>query len=341
MKKFTRLMKTMTLAGCLVMAFAGLAHGKESVNIKTFPASSQVDCIKVDFKNRYDIKIVGDMYLPKNIDKNKRYSAIIVGPPFGGVKEQTAGLYAQELAKHGFVALAFDQAFYGESGGKPRLTVSPEMYVDDFSAAIDFLGTRKFVDRNKIGGVGICGSGGFILSAAAIDPRMQAVATVSMYDMGRQRRQGINDIVSKEQMKQNLATIAQRRWQEFDGTNPDIRPGTPAKLPENASAITQEFYAYYRTARGWHPNYQGVLYTSDAALMNFFPMQQIELISPRPVLLIAGADAHSRYFSEDAYQLAAEPKELYIVPNAGHVDLYDQMDKIPFAKLVDFFEKNL
>lgn len=310
-------------------------------NYKTFAASPSVTVEKVKFKDRYDNVLVGDMYYPKGMSRQEKHAAIIVGHPFGGVKEQTSGLYAQELARRGFVTIAFDLAYSGESGGKPRLTVSPETYVDDFSAAVDFLGTRPFVDRNRIGVLGICGSGGFVVSAAAIDPRMKAVATVSMYDMGRTRRQGLQDSVSKEQMKKNLAAVAEQRYAEYEGAEPRISVGTPKELPPNASEIGKEFYSYYRSKRGEHPNYRGLRYTSDAALMNFFPFQQIDLISPRPLLMIVGENAHSKYFSEDAYRLAEEPKELYIVKNAGHVDLYDQMDKIPFDKLETFFRDNL
>ncbi len=335
-------MKTqISLACCLALA-AGMAQGAEQ-NFKTFPIDSSIVSQSVHFTDRYDIRLAGDLYLPAGFDKDnpQKYQAIIVGHPFGGVKEQTAGLYAQELAKRGFVALAFDLAFSGESGGTPRLTVSPEIYVDDFSAAVDFLGMQSFVDRNKIGVLGICGSGGFVMSAAALDPRMKAVATVSMYDMGRQRRQGLGDTVSREQMKKNLAEIAEQRWKEAEGGEPRMVIGTPKVLPENASDVAKEFYSYYRTPRGEHPNYQGTRFTSNAALMNFFPFEQIDLISPRPVLFIAGDHAHSRYFSETAYRRAAAPKELYIVPNAGHVDLYDDMTKIPFDRLEKFFKDNL
>lgn len=295
------------------------------------------------FKDRYDLELEGDMYLPKGFDaaKASAYAAIIVGHPFGGVKEQTSGLYAQEMAKRGFVTLAFDLACSGESDCTPRQTVSAETYVDDFSAAVDFIGTRAFVNRQKIGVLGICGSGGFVMSAAAIDPRMKAVATVSMYDMGRQRRRGLNDSVSRKQMKKNLESIAEERWKDFEGAEPQIIPGTPRVLPENPNPIAKEFWEYYRTTRGEHPNYIGLRRTSDASLMNFFPFAQIDLISPRPILFVVGEKAHSRYFTDDTFSKAREPKELYIVPDAGHVDLYGNMQKIPFDKLESFFKTNL
>jgi len=307
---------------------------------KTFPASDNVTVEKVFYKNHFDITLAGELYLPVGLDKTQKHAAIIVGHPYGGVKEQCSGLYAQELAKRGFAALAFDLSFSGESGGTPRRTVSPEIYADDFSASVDYLGRLPFIDRKRIGVIGICGSGGFSLAAAAIDPRIRALATVSMYDMGRATRQGLNDSISLEQRKKNLEALAEQRWKEADGGEVLVRFGTPEKLPENPSPAVRAFYDYYR-GRAYHPRYLGQKVTSAMALMNFYPFARIAEISPRPLLFVAGEKAHSRYFSEDAYRQAAEPKELYIVPNAGHVDLYDQTDKIPFDKLTDFFTKNL
>lgn len=327
------------------------AVGKEPP--KTFAIDSKIQSQKVFYKNRFDITIAADMYLPEGFDQSKKYSAIIVGHPYGGVKEQSSGLYAQEMAKRGFVALAFDYSYNGESGGTPRQTVSPETFVEDFSASVDFMGTRPFINRQQIGVIGICGSGGFSVSAAAIDPRIKALATVSMYDMGRATRHGLNDSISNEQRRQNLVAIGEQRLAEFSGAQPVIRFGTPDKLPEEAESskesagynrstdVAREFYGYYRTQRGYHPRYMGTRFTSNAAMMNFFPFAQIKDIAPRPLLFIAGENAHSRYFSEDAYKQAKGPKELYIVPNANHVDLYDQMDKIPFDKLTKFFQDNL
>jgi fermentation-respiration switch protein FrsA (DUF1100 family) len=308
---------------------------------KTFPASDQVSVQKVYYKNRYDIMIAADLYLPVNQDTSGKYPAIIVGHPFGGVKEQTAGLYAQEMAKRGFVALAFDYSYGGESGGTPRQTISPEAYVEDFSASVDFLGTRPFVDRNRIGVIGVCGSGGFSIAATAIDHRIKALATISMYDMGRVTRQGLRDQLDYEGRMKLIDQLGDQRWKEFAGEKPIIRFGTPEVLPENASEIAKEFYAYYRSPRGFHPRYLGTRFTSLAPLVNFTPLSQIQTISPRPVLFVVGENAHSRYFSEDAYKAASEPKELYVVRNAGHVDLYDRMNYIPFDKLTEFFTKNL
>lgn len=307
---------------------------------KTFPSSDKVCVEKVFYKNHFDITLAGDLYFPVGMDKTQKHSAIIVGHPYGGVKEQCSGLYAQEMAKRGFVALAFDYSFSGESGGMPRQTVSPEIYADDFSASVDFLGRLPFVNRNKIGVIGICGSGGFAIAAAGIDPRIRALATVSMYDMGRATRQGVNDTITQEQRKKNLDAIAEQRWKEADGENVEIRFGTPEKLPEHPSQPTQAFFDYYR-GRAYHPHYRGQKVTTTMSLMNFYPFARIAEIAPRPLLFIAGEKAHSRYFSEDAFKLATNPKELYIVPNAGHVDLYDQIEKIPFDKLTEFFSINL
>lgn len=310
--------------------------------LKTFVADNKVTVRKVFYKNRYDITLAADLYMLADMDINAKHPALIIGHPFGAVKEQCAGLYAQEMAKRGFVTLAFDASYQGESGGMPRHTVSPDALVEDFCASVDWLGIQPFVDRECIGVIGICGSGGFSVCAASIDPRIRALATVSMYDMGRATRNGLGDAMTDEQRKAMFSEVAQQRWREAEGEEPRIRFGTPEQLPENANEVQKEFYGYYRNPeRGLHPRYLGTRYTSMATLTNFYPFAQIKEISPRPVLFIAGENAHSRYFSEDAYKQAGEPKELYVVPDANHVDLYDQTDKIPFDKLTDFFGKHL
>lgn len=309
---------------------------------KTFPQSDKVTVEKVSFSNRLGIILVGDLYRPKSSDQPKKSPAIIVGHPFGGVKEQTSGLYAQKMAERGFVTLAFDASYNGESGGQPRSIASPEAFVEDFSAAVDFLGTRSFVDRNRIGVIGICGSGGFALSAAQIDPRLKAIATVSMYDMGRDRRQGLGDTMTKDDRIKALEQVVEQRWTEFEGGQKKYVIGTAEVLIKDSPDVAREFYDYYRTPRGQHPRSTTAMsLTSNGALMQFFPFAQIETISPRPILFIAGEKANSRYFSEDAYKLAANPKELYIVPGAGHVDLYDRLNFIPFDKLTSFFTDSL
>ncbi|QWU13777.1 hypothetical protein SAMN04487895_1015 [Paenibacillus sophorae] len=314
---------------------------------KTFPQNNKATVEKVSYKNRLGINIVADMYLPKNFNRAKKSPAIIVGPPFTGVKEQTAGLYAQEMAARGFVTLAFDPSYTGESGGQPRNIASPDTFAEDFSAAVDFLGTRSFVDRNDIGVIGVCASGGFAVSAAQIDPRLKAIATVSMYDMGRATREGLglavtpNDVMTKEEQIKALEEAAEQRWIDFESGQIKYGGGTAVELKPSAEAAVREFSEYYGTPRGYHPRSLPYSLTSRGALVNFYPFEHIDTISPRPILFIAGENAHSRYYSEDAYKLAGEPKELYIVPGAGHVDLYDRMEYIPFNKLESFFKANL
>jgi uncharacterized protein len=285
---------------------------------------------------------VGNLYVPKNLDRSVKHPAIVVGHPMGAVKEQSANLYAQKLADQGFVTLSLDLSFWGESAGQPRNAVSPDIYAEDFSAAVDFLGTQPFVARDRIGVLGICGSGSFVISAAKIDPRMKAIATVSMYDMGAANRNGLRHSLNLEQRKKILEQAAAQRDVEFAGGALKSTSGTPEKLDANSSAIDHEFYDFYRTPRGFSPNTTThPTLTSNVKFMNFYPFSDIETISPRPMLFITGANAHSREFSEEAYRLAGQPKELVIVPGAGHVDLYDRVNLIPFDKLTSFFRMNL
>ena len=281
---------------------------------------------KVTFHNRFLIDMVGDLYFPANYSPAKKYAAIIVGHPFGGVKEQTSGLHARKLAEIGYVTLAFDASYYGESGGYPRRMESPEVRVDDFSAAVDFLTNHPAVEADKIGVIGICGGGCYSVSATQIDHRIKALATISMYDMGRARRQGIGDTQTYQQRMSILDEIGRQRTAEYGGAvRKDIR-ALPEKVDENTPKFAIDFLDYYdNPERGQHPNSTGYYsYTSLAPMMNFFPFTQIETISPRPLLFIVGENAVSKYFSEDAYEKAAEPKELFVVPGATHVDLYDQ-----------------
>jgi uncharacterized protein len=313
-----------------------------------FYKSNQVTLQKVTFKNQYNMLVVGNLFIPKTLNQNALNPAIIVGHPMGAVKEQSSNLYAQKLAEQGFVTLSLDLSFWGESEGQPRNVVSPDIYAEDFSAAVDFLGTQSFVDRDRIGVLGICGSGSFVISAAKIDPRLKAIATVSMYDMGAANRNGLRHSTALEQRKQAIAQAAEQRYAEFTGGETKYTSGTVHELNENSTAIEREFYDFYRTSRGeytpessspqltTHPTL-----TSNIKFLNFYPFNDIETISPRPMLFIAGNNAHSREFSEDAYQRAAEPKELHIVPNAGHVDLYDRVNLIPWDKLASFFNQHL
>jgi fermentation-respiration switch protein FrsA (DUF1100 family) len=264
------------------------------------------------------------------------------------VKEQSADLYAQKLAEQGFVTLSLDLSFWGESEGQPRNAVLPDVYAEDFSAAVDFLGTRPFVDRKRIGVLGICGSGSFVISAAKLDPRMKAIATVSMYDMGAANRNALHHSLTVEKRKKIIAAAAEKRYAEFTSGQTVYTSGTVHELTADTDPIQREFYDFYRTPRGEYTPKDGSplltthpTLTSNIKFMNFYPFTDIETISPRPMLFIAGENAHSREFSEEAYRLAGQPKELFIVPGAGHVDLYDRIDLIPFDKLTKFFRDNL
>jgi len=296
----------------------------------------------VSFKNQYGMNVAGNLFVPKDIDRNTTHPAIVVGHPMGAVKEQSANLYATKMAERGFVTMSLDLSFWGASDGEPRNAVSPDIYAEDFSAAVDYLRTQSFVDRERIGALGICGSGSFVISAAKIDPRIKSVATVSMYDMGAANRDGLRNAVTLEQRRQILQRAAEQRDAEFGGGETAYTGGTPEKLTDQSTPIDREFYDFYRTSRGNSPDTSTQpTMTSNVKFMNFYPFNDIETISPRPMLFIAGQNAHSREFSEDAYALAAEPKELVIIPGAGHVDLYDRVNLIPFDKLTGFFQDSL
>lgn len=313
-----------------------------------FYRSDKVEVQKVTFKNQYKMNIAGNLYLPKDMDKSKKHAAIIVGHPMGAVKEQSADLYAVKMAERSFVTMSVDLAFWGGSDGQPRNAVAPELYAETFSAAVDYLGTGPFADREKIGAIGICGSGSFAISAAKIDPRLKAVATISMYDMGAANRNGLNHSLTLAQRKQIIADAAEQRYVEFQGGATKYTSGTVHEITEKSNPIEREFYDFYRTPRGeFTPAGSSPLLTthptlsSNTKFMNFYPFNDIETISPRPLLFITGDQAHSKEFSEDAYKRAAEPKELYYVAGAGHVDLYDRVELIPFDKLESFFKANL
>jgi uncharacterized protein len=297
----------------------------------------------VSYNNRFGITISADRYQPKDFDESQEHPAIIVGPPYGGVKEQGPGIYAQNLARRGFVALAFDPSYNGYSGGEPRHLSSPDLFVEDFSAAVDYLGTRPYVDRERIGVIGMCGSGALSLSATQVDRRIKAVAPVVMYDHHRLFSKGFGDSMTEEDRNNTLDAIAEQRYADFEGHAPVLtQRGAPIGFDENTDPIGREFGEFYSTPRGYHPNaITQFTMTSSMSFMNFPLLSNLKWISPRPILFVTGEHAHSRYFSEDAYELAAEPKELYVVPGAGHVDLYDKTDLIPFDKLEEFFTKHL
>ncbi|CAM3548458.1 alpha/beta hydrolase [Sphingobacterium prati] len=352
-------MKTTGIALVLSLLFTGLlsAQNNRTSTIQnehnmehrakydgyTFPLSNKVTREKVTFKNRYGITLSGDLYLPKK--GGDALSGIAISGPFGAVKEQSSGLYANQMAERGFVALAFDPSYTGESSGEPRNVASPDINTEDFSAAVDFLGLQHNVDKEKIGIIGICGFGGFALNATAVDMRVKAVATTSMYDMSRVNAEGYFGSTTPEQRAEMLTQMSLQRWE-------DAKNGTP-KYPENGLAQTntespqfvKEYYDYYKTERGFHErslnSNAAWTATNSLSFMNMPLLTYIKEISPRPMLLIAGENAHSRYFSEDAYKNASEPKELMIIPNGVHTDLYDKLDVIPFDKLETFFTENL
>lgn len=335
------------LGGLLIMNTSVSAQDMSS-GANNFYKSDKVTMQKVTFENQYKMKVSGNLYIPENADRNAQYPAIIVGHPMGAVKEQSANLYATKMAEQGFVTLSIDLSFWGDSEGQPRNAVSPDIYAEDFSAAVDYLGTRPFVDKNRIGAIGICGSGSFAISAAKIDPRLKAIATISMYDMGQASRNGLKQAQTLEQRKAIFAEAAEQRYVEFEGGATRYTGGTVHEINEHSDPIAREFFDFYRTSRGefipagssrelaTHPTL-----TSNVKFMNFYPFNDIETISPRPMLFITGDQAHSKEFSEDAYQRAAEPKELYYVKGAGHVDLYDRIDVIPFDKLTEFFSRKM
>ena len=348
-------MRKFNISGWIAAILGGMLIMNTSVSAQdmsggadNFYQSDKVTMQKVTFENQYKMKVAGNLYLPENMDKNAKSPAIIVGHPMGAVKEQAANLYATKMAERGFVTLSIDLPFWGESEGLPRNAVSPDMYAEAFSAAVDYLGTRPFVNKNGIGVIGICGSGSFAISAAKIDPRLKAIATISMYDMGQASRNGLKQAQTLEQRKAIIAEAAAQRYVEFEGGATRYTGGTVHEITEHSDPIAREFYDFYRTPRGefipagsskeraTHPTL-----TSNVKFMNFYPFNDMEMISPRPLLFITGDQAHSKEFSEDAYKRAAEPKELYYVRGAGHVDLYDRVNVIPFDKLTEFFSRNL
>lgn len=316
----------------------------ENTENYTFELSDKVIRQKVTFKNRYGITLSGDLYLPKNAG-NEKLPALAISGPFGAVKEQSSGLYANQMAERGFIALAFDPSYTGESSGEPRNVASPDINTEDFSAAVDFLGLQKNVDRNKIGIIGICGFGGFALNATSIDKRIKAVATSTMYDMTRVMSKGYNDATTLEQRTQILEQLGEQRWKDAEAGTFAYGTKLNGDLKGNEPQFVKEYFDYYRTPRGYHErsvNSTGSWTATNAlSFMNMPILSYIKEISPRPLLIIAGEKAHSRYFSEDAFKMASEPKELVIIPNAVHVDLYDQVDIIPFDKLEAFFKQYL
>ncbi|AHX62045.1 alpha/beta hydrolase [Aeromonas media] len=357
------------LTGVSTMSHAQNPHPTEPVSMvtqwdKTFAQSDKVEHRKVSFKNRYGLTLVADLYLPKNRG-NARLAAIALGGPFGAVKEQSSGLYAQTLAERGFATLAFDPSYTGESGGQPRDVASPDINTEDFSAAVDFLGLQQEVDRNRIGLLGICGWGGMALNAAAADTRVKAVATSVMYDMSRAMGHGVGDGKDRYTTADRRAILKhlnEQRWQDaesgsFAHSNHDLyvdQKGNvtaanrtlPEALPDNPHPVLKEFFDYYRVPRGFHArsvNSNGAWTTTmPLSFMNMLLLSYASEINI-PALIVTGENAHSRYFAEDAFKaVGSQQKELVVVPGANHVDLYDnKAGKIPFDQFEQFFKTNL
>jgi fermentation-respiration switch protein FrsA (DUF1100 family) len=308
----------------------------------TFALSDDVTRTPVRYRNRFGIDIAADLYVPKTFDPSIRHAAVVIGPPHGGVKEQGPGVYGQELALRGLVAVAFDPSHNGESGGAPRHITSPELFAEDFSAGVDFLGTLAYVDRERIGAVDICGSGGFALSAAQVDTRIKAVATLAMYDISRLHRRGWMNGASDAERRGTLTRLAAQRWKDVDAGTPELSPTFPAETPPDLDPITAEFFDYYVADRGHHPrSIGGFTVTSNMAHINFGALRDIAGIAPRPILLVTGDEAHSRYFSETVHEQSNGGAELVVVPGARHIDLYDRLDLIPFDRLERFFATSL
>ncbi len=311
---------------------------------KTFPKSEKVNHSKVTFHNRYGITLAADLYEPAGM--TGRLPAIAVCGPFGAVKEQSSGLYAQTMAEKGFAAIAFDPSFTGESGGSPRYVASPDINTEDFQAAVDFLSVKDNVDTEKIGVIGICGWGGMALNAAAIDTRIKAAVASTMYDMTRVNAKGYFDSEDSEEARyeKRRALNAQRTKDYKNGT---YKPagGVADPLPEDAPFFVKDYYDYYKTGRGYHKrslnSNSGWNMTSSLSFLNM-PILQYSSEIRSAVLIIHGERAHSCYFSKDAFQnLKGDNKELMLIPGAVHTDLYDRTDVIPFDKMAEFFRENL
>lgn len=311
---------------------------------KTFPKSDKVDVQKVSFKNRFGITLVGDLYTPKNRPAEKM-AAIAVSGPFGAVKEQVSGRYAQTMAERGFITLAFDPSYTGESGGEPRDVASPDINTEDFSAAVDFLSNHPDVNPDKIGIIGICGFGGFGLNAAAIDTRIKATVTVTMYDMTRVTAKGYFDSMDENARYELKESLNKQRTEDFKNRTYAKAPGLPDKLTGDEPQFVKDYVGFYKTKRGFHErsigSNGGWNVTSSLSLINM-PILAYSSEIRNAVLMIHGEKAHSRYFSEDAFKnLKGSNKELYIVEGANHVDLYDNLEKIPFDKIETFFKTYL
>lgn len=310
---------------------------------KVLPKSDKVNHRKITFHNRYGITLAADLYEPKN--ESGKLPALAVSGPFGAVKEQSSGLYAQTMAERGFLTIAFDPSFTGESGGQPRYVASPDINTEDFQAAVDFLSLQDNVDPEKIGIIGICGWGGMALNAAAIDTRIKAVVPVTMYDMSRVNARGYFDAMDEEDRYEAKKTLNAQRIEDYKNGEYARAGGVVDPLPEDAPYFVKDYYDYYKTARGYHKrslnSNGGWNTTSSLSFMNMPLLQYINEIKSA-VLLVHGEKAHSLYFSKDAFaELTGDNKTLRIIPDASHTDLYDQVDVIPFDEITDFLRENL
>lgn len=296
--------------------------------------------VHVRYPNRYGLMIAGDLYSAKSLDQSHVHPAVIVGAPYGGVKEQGPCVYANELAQRGYIVLTFDPCYMGESEGEPRHISSPELFTENFSAGVDYLGLQPFVDRKRIAVLGICGSGGFALSAAQVDTRIKAVITASLYDMSAVARLG----QSPEQILEIKNTLATQRWKDAEnGYTPEYIPTFPERpldtVPADLDVQNAEWFRFYAVKRGHHERARGgFTTTSNIPFLNYNLLSHLDEISPRPILFLVGDRAHSKSFSETVYAQAKEPKELYVVRDAEHIDLYDRMDRIPFDKIDTFLK---
>ena len=346
------MIKNILLVGLAFLLIIGGINSANAKNCsckwdKTFPKSDKVNIQRVEFKNRFGITLVGDLYSPKGANVNEKLAAIAISGPFGAVKEQSSGLYAQTLAERGFITLAFDPSYTGESSGIPRNVASPDINTEDFSAAVDYLSNNKNVNPDRIGILGICGFGGFAINAAAIDTRIKATTAVTMYDMTRVSAKGYNDSIDENaryEMKQNLN---KQRTEDYKKGTYAKADGLPEKLTGNEPQFVKDYWDYYKTKRGFHKrsiNSNGNWNTTSSLSLINQPILQYADEIRTPVLVVHGENAHSRYFGEDAFKkLKGDNKELLIVKGANHVDLYDGGDKnaIPFDKIESFYKENL
>ena len=337
------LLSIMTLL--LIIGGCNMSMAKSNKWDKTFPQSDKVNVQKVEFTNRYGITLVGDLYTPKNLKKDEKLPAIAMSGPFGAVKEQASGLYAQTLAQRGFITLAFDPSFTGESKGEPRNVASPDINTEDFSAAVDYLSNHSNVNPDKIGILGICGFGGFAINAAAMDTRIKATVASTMYDMTRVSAKGYNDTIDEQGRYELKQSLNKQRTEDYKNGSYAKAAGLPEKLTGEEPQFVKDYWNYYKTNRGFHErsiNSNGNWNVTSALSLINMPILAYSNEIKSAVLIVHGEKAHSRYFGEDAFKkLKGENKELLIVEGASHVDLYDNLEKIPFDKIEDFFNKNL